>query len=96
MLRAACLFCDAHRPGASSCLVAVHAGSLLHLLRLVTPSLSDQVLAPQWIGCAADGFPVLEGKAEEIKGKHFEIRKVRQWHPWLNKRLLPGAVLASA
>lgn len=27
--------------------------------------------------CCADGFPVLEGKAEEIKGKHFEIRKVR-------------------
>ncbi|PRW56880.1 hypothetical protein C2E21_4544 isoform A [Chlorella sorokiniana] len=30
----------------------------------------------EWVGRGADGFPVLEGKAEEIKGKHFEIRKV--------------------
>lgn len=24
----------------------------------------------------ADGFPMLEGSAEEVSGKHFEIRKV--------------------
>lgn len=30
----------------------------------------------EWVGRGADGFPVLEGNAEEIMGKHFEIRKV--------------------
>ncbi len=28
--------------------------------------------------CPADGFPVLEGNAEEVVGKNFEIRKVRR------------------
>ncbi|DBA67165.1 TPA: hypothetical protein ACH3X2_001483 [Trebouxia sp. C0005] len=29
-----------------------------------------------WVGKAADGFPQMEGNAEEIMGKHFVIRKV--------------------
>ncbi len=28
-----------------------------------------------WVGKAADGFPQLEGNAEEIMGKHFVIRQ---------------------
>lgn len=33
-------------------------------------------LKHDWVGRGADGFPVLEGNAEEIVGKNFEIRKV--------------------
>ncbi len=28
-----------------------------------------------WVGKAADGFPQMEGNAEEIMGKHFVIRQ---------------------
>lgn len=30
----------------------------------------------EWVGRGADGFPMLEGNAEEIIGKNFEIRKL--------------------
>ncbi|KAL4443508.1 hypothetical protein ABPG75_011245 [Micractinium tetrahymenae] len=36
----------------------------------------EVTLKHDWVGRGADGFPVLEGNAEEIMGKNFEIRKV--------------------
>jgi hypothetical protein len=30
----------------------------------------------EWVGRGADGFPTLEGKVSEIKGKHLTIRKL--------------------
>ncbi|PSC72447.1 hypothetical protein C2E20_4214 isoform B [Micractinium conductrix] len=36
----------------------------------------EVTLKHEWVGRGADGFPVLEGNAEEVMGKHFEIRKI--------------------
>jgi hypothetical protein len=33
----------------------------------------EQVSKHEWVGRGDDGFPVLEGKVEEVQGKHFEI-----------------------
>lgn len=32
-----------------------------------------------WVGKAADGFPQMEGNAEEIMGKHFVIRQASMY-----------------
>ncbi|GAB4817797.1 hypothetical protein N2152v2_004843 [Parachlorella kessleri] len=43
----------------------------------VRVAFDDQIaLKHEWVGKGADGFPSLEGNAEEVVGKHFEIRKV--------------------
>lgn len=36
----------------------------------------EVTLKHEWVGRGADGFPALEGNAEEIIGKNFEIRKI--------------------
>ncbi|KAJ9517886.1 hypothetical protein QJQ45_004171 [Haematococcus lacustris] len=33
----------------------------------------DPVTKHEWVGRGDDGFPVLEGKTEEVRGKHLEI-----------------------
>ena len=37
----------------------------------------DEVtLKHEWVGRGVDGFPILEGNADEVTGKNFEVRKI--------------------
>ena len=43
----------------------------------ISVSFDEEVtLKYDWVGKRSDGFPQLEGNAEEIRGKHFVIRSV--------------------
>lgn len=58
-------------------------GFLVHVIRdgvtLTTIGIlfdSEVTQKYEWVGRGADGFPSLEGKVTEIRGKHLQIRKM--------------------
>lgn len=37
---------------------------------------SEIIQKHEWVGRGEDGFPILEGKVDSVKGKHFQIWKI--------------------